>query len=63
MIYAVIKENKIINAILADSKEDAELVTELTCIDVTNKAWDIGWDVNGENIIEPEVIHLPPLDV
>ena len=62
MIYAVIKENKIINAILADSKEDAELATELTCVDVTNKVWDLGWDVDGETIIEPEVTHLPPLD-
>jgi hypothetical protein len=39
MNYAVIKNNEVINVIVADSKEIAEEVTGLPCIDVTN-----GWD-------------------
>lgn len=34
--YAVIKDNKVINVILADSKEIAEEITELTCIEYTD---------------------------
>jgi len=41
MDYAVIENNKVINVIVADSKEIAEEVTGLTCIDTTD-----GWDYN-----------------
>jgi hypothetical protein len=41
MNYAIIKDNKVINVIVADTKELAEEVTGLTCIDVTD-----GWDYN-----------------
>ena len=39
MKFAAIKDNKIINVIVADSKEIAEEATGFTCIDVTD-----GWD-------------------
>jgi hypothetical protein len=41
MNYAVIKDNKVVNIIVADNKEIAEEVTNLTCLDVTD-----GWDYN-----------------
>jgi hypothetical protein len=37
--FAVIKNNKVINIIVADTKTIAEEVTELQCIEYTN-----GWD-------------------
>lgn len=53
--YAVIKNNKVINLIVADSKEIAEQVTDLTCVEVTeerigniNDTWD------GTNFVSPE---------
>lgn len=36
MNYAVIEDNKVINIIVADSKEIAEQVTNLTCVEYTS---------------------------
>lgn len=41
MNYAVIKDNKVINIIVAESQEIATEVTGLECIDYTN-----GWNYN-----------------
>jgi hypothetical protein len=44
--YAVIENNKVSNIIVADSKEIAEEVTGLSCIDVTD-GWDYGNGIDG----------------
>lgn len=44
--YAVIENNKVSNVIAADSKEVAEEVTGLSCIDVTN-GWDYDSGIDG----------------
>jgi hypothetical protein len=53
MNYAVIKNNKVVNVIVADNKEIAEEVTGLTCIDVTD-----GWDYN--NGIDGDIFFPAP---
>lgn len=52
--YAVIQNNKVTNIIVADSKEIAEEVTGLVCIEYTNEnpaSIDYLWD--GTNFIAP----------
>ena len=46
MRYAVIENNKIINIIVADSKEIAEEATGLSCIDCTD-GWDYSNGIDG----------------
>lgn len=47
--FAVISEDKVINVIVAESKEIAELVTELECIEYTSEnPMGIGWVRNLE---------------
>ena len=57
MNYAVIENNKVVNVIVADSKEISEQVTGLTCIDVTD-GWDYENGIDGGNffpiVIEEE---------
>jgi len=54
--YAVIENNKVINLIAADSKEIAEEVIGLTCIEYTNESPAvIGWDYDGEKFIAPVI--------
>jgi hypothetical protein len=52
--FAVIENDKVVNTIVADSKEIAELVTGQTCVEYTdeNRA-GIGWTYDGEKFIEP----------
>lgn len=52
--YAVIQNNKVVNVIVADSKETAEEVTGSTCIEYTetNPA-GIGWTYNGSTFEVP----------
>ena len=46
-IFAVIKNGKVDNTILADSLEIAKLVTnDANCIDITDKNAGIGWMYN-----------------
>ena len=54
--FAVINNNTVINVIVADTKEIAEQVTNLTCVEYTaeNPA-AIGWTYDGENFIAPVV--------
>lgn len=49
--FAVIKNEKVINIILADSKEIAEEATKLECIQSDTAKIDDAWD--GENFITP----------
>jgi hypothetical protein len=52
--YAVIENNKVINVIIADSKEIAEQVTGLTCVEITEEnPTDIGWNWDGTNFTIP----------
>lgn len=52
--YAVIDNNIVINIIVADTKEIAEEVTGLTCVEYTDEnPAGIGWTYDGENFISP----------
>jgi hypothetical protein len=53
--YAVIQGNIVVNVIVADTKQIAEEVTGLTCIDVTN-----GWDY--DNGIDGGVFFPAPVE-
>jgi hypothetical protein len=52
--FAVIKDNLVTNIIVAETKEIAELVTGLTCIEYTqeNPAGP-GWSYNGNSFAPP----------
>lgn len=58
--YAVIKDNVVNNVIVADSKEIAEMVTSLTCIEIPSEpgAPGIGWAYDGVTFTAP-VIEQP----
>lgn len=52
--YAVIQNDAVTNIIVADSKEIAEEVTNLTCIEYTEEnPAAIGWTYNGSTFEEP----------
>lgn len=54
--YAVIKENIVDNLIIANTLEDAELVTNANCIEYTDEnPACIGWTWDGTNFIPPLV--------
>jgi hypothetical protein len=54
--YAVIQNNKVINVIVADSKEIAEEVTNFTCIEYTSDSGvGIGWTYDGTNLVPPVI--------
>jgi hypothetical protein len=54
MNYAVLKDNKVINIIVADSQEIAEEATGFNCIEYTDKnPAQIGWDYDGSNFNKP----------
>lgn len=55
--YAVIQNNKVTNIIVADSKEIAEEVTSLACIEYTEEnPAGIGWDWDGIKFTNPFAI-------
>lgn len=57
--YAVIKDGIVDNVIVADTKEIAETVTGLTCIEYTDEnPAGIGWTYDGTNFSAP-VIEVP----
>ena len=60
--FAVIENNLVVNVIVAESKEIAELVTELTCIEYTieNPA-GIGWTFDGTSFINPFTVVEEPV--
>ncbi len=53
--YAVIKDGLVTNVIVAESKEIAESVTGLTCVEVNNEpgAPGIGWSYDGSSFSAP----------
>lgn len=55
--YAIIKDSVVFNVIVADTKEIAETVTGLTCIEVSNEpgAPGIGWSYDGAEFTLPVV--------
>ena len=55
--YAVIKDGIVNNIIVADTKEIAEMVTGLTCIEYENIAGAprIGWAYDGAEFTAPVV--------
>lgn len=55
--YAVIKDNIVDNVISADSKDIAESVTGLLCVEIINEPGTpgIGWTYNGTSFISPVV--------
>lgn len=56
MNYAVIENNIVINTIVAETKQIAEEVTGLLCIEYTNEdPTGIGWTYDGTNFIAPVV--------
>ena len=54
-------ENKVMTAILADTKEDAETLMQNTCIEVspTPGGPGLGWTWNGTDFIKPEPVEEP----
>lgn len=55
--YAVIKNNLVNNVIVADTKEIAETVTGLICIEIEDKPGSpgIGWSYNGAEFTAPVI--------
>jgi hypothetical protein len=52
--YAVVQNDKVVNVIIADSKEIAEEVTGLLCVEYTDESpAGIGWTYNGSTFEEP----------
>jgi hypothetical protein len=60
MDYAVMSGNTVLNVIVADSKADAEQVTNSTCVEYTDvNPAGIGWSYDGKIFtppVEAEVI-------
>lgn len=58
--YAVIKNGIVNNVIVADTKEIAETVTGLTCVEISDTPGSpgIGWTYDGTNFSAP-VIEVP----
>jgi hypothetical protein len=54
MNYAVIENNIVTNIIVADTKEIAEEITGLTCIDYTD-GWDYNNGIDGGNFFPAPV--------
>lgn len=60
--YGVVKENAIVNVIVADSKEDAELLTNSMCVEYTSEnPLGIGWQWNGTSFVD--VPSKPPVSI
>lgn len=52
--FSVIRDNKVINLIIADSKEDAELLTKTECIEFNDDfLFGPGSEYNGSEWILP----------
>jgi hypothetical protein len=62
--YAVIKDGIVDNVIVAESKEIAESVTGLTCVEYNSEpgAPGIGWSYDGTSFIAP-VIEVPEEEI
>jgi hypothetical protein len=52
--FAVIKDDSVINVIVADTKEIAEIVTGLICVEyIDSKPAGIGYTYDGETFTPP----------
>ena len=52
--FAVIDNNTVTNVIVADTKEIAEIVTGLTCVEYTQEnRVSVGWTYNGSTFEAP----------
>lgn len=61
--YAVVQNDKVVNIIVADSKEIAEEVTGLVCIEYTEEnPAGIGWDWDGIKFTNPFAIEEPAVE-
>lgn len=59
--YAVIQNNLVVNVIVADSKEIAESVTDLECVDIAEEIGvGIGWSFTDNVFTKPEQEIIPP---
>lgn len=56
MNYLIVQNNKVVNVIVADTKEIAEEVTGLEAIAVTGSEPWIGWTRSGNVWIKPEPV-------
>lgn len=63
--FAVIKDGLVDNVIVADTKEIAEIVTGLLCVEYENipGAPGIGWSYDGSVFTAPVVEEPTPLEV
>jgi hypothetical protein len=53
--FAVIENNKVVNLILAETKNDAELATNKFCVEYTTEnSAGIGYTYNGTEFVAPE---------
>ena len=53
--FAVLSDNRVTNLILAETKEDAEIATNSSCVEYTeNNPAFIGWTWDGTNFVAPE---------
>jgi hypothetical protein len=58
-LFLVIENNKIINSILADSKEDAEMATKLQCFELNSDfPYGVGWVYENDTWVDKSL--LPP---
>ena len=55
MDYAIIKDNRVINVIVADSKEIAEELTSLEAVETTGQPW-LDWTRVDGQWVEPQPI-------
>jgi hypothetical protein len=51
--YAVINGGTVVQAIIADSVEDAELLTGFTCVEIKNNEAGPRYTWDGEKFVEP----------
>jgi hypothetical protein len=65
-IFAVIKENLVVNVIVAETKEIAEEVSLFECVDITNKQVGIGYTYTDGKFeppyVEPVETKILPTD-
>jgi hypothetical protein len=59
--FAVTENDIVVNTIIADTKEIAEMVTDKTCIEYTEKnSAGIGYVYDGKSFIQPKPVVEAP---
>lgn len=55
-VFAVLQSNLITNVIVADTQEIAEMVTELSCVEIPEGNFaGIGWTYQDNKFVEPVI--------